>query len=589
MATYYFTFILIAKKFKRALFRFFCNWAGNVINSAGVSEDKGLIMKKWILLFAVLLIQGISAQVVYEPLYKDVYAFLGRLSQKGVIEFNDQIRPVSRKYIAEKLLEAGEKRERLTSLEKDELEFLLKDYYNEINLIGGNKAGKYLKYIAKDPGGRIRLFSYADSLFKLNVSPIAGYEMGSRDGKSYARQWGGAGLYGYLSNYIGFSFDYRDNSERGDNLDRKKAFTPVTGITTTTTSKNNIQYSEVRTSVTAGWSWGSISLGKDFLEWGYGESGLLVLSQKAPSFPFVRLDISPVEWLRFNYIHAWLSSDVVDSNEIYASLRDGRKNDRILYREKYLASHTFIITPFRGLNISLGESIVYSDRLQVSYLMPLMFFRLADHYNMRGSNSAGDNSQFFLGLSSRGHLKNTHLYGTMFIDEITLGGAFDPKKQRNQFGFTLGGSVTDLPVNNLTLTAEYTKIYPFVYRHYIPTQTYENAGYTLGHWMGHNSDMIYGSLKYRIIRGLEAGLWAQYIRKGENGIVDQQYTQPQPPFLFGLDTKYTYAGADVKYEIFHDAFVRGRFVYNETSAEQKTGGFKDTKFNEWYVSMYYGL
>ena len=46
----------------------------------------------------------ISAQIVYEPVGNDIYSFLSLMSQKGIIEFNDQIKPVSRKYIAQKLL-----------------------------------------------------------------------------------------------------------------------------------------------------------------------------------------------------------------------------------------------------------------------------------------------------------------------------------------------------------------------------------------------------------------------------------------------------------------------------------------------------
>ena len=71
---------------------------------------------------------------------------------------------------------------------------------------------------------------------------------------------------------------------------------------------------------------------------------------------------------------------------------------------------------------------------------------------------------FFLRVSSKGQIKNTHLYGTLFIDEISLNGLFDPETQRYQMGFTLGGSITDLPIENLTAKIEYTKIYPSVYR-----------------------------------------------------------------------------------------------------------------------------
>jgi hypothetical protein len=323
------------------------------------------------------------------------------------------------------------------------------------------------------------------------------------------------------------------------------------------------------------------------LNWGYGESGLLVLSDKAPSFPFIRLDLHPTSWLRFNYIHAWLNSDVIDSVASYPTYRTGTTRD--VFRNKYLASHTLTLTPVTGLDISLGESIVYSDKLEISYLIPIMFFRLADHYLSNGNNDAGSNSQFFLGISSRNNLKNTHLYGTWFIDEFTLSGAFNSQNQRNQFGFTLGASVTDLPVNNLTTTVEYTKIYPFVYSHYIPTQTYESSSYLMGHWMGNNADLIYGALNYRFIRGLQATLWAEHIRKGASGAVDQQYEQPQPPFLFGLRNNYTWWGLDVKYEIMHELFVRAQFQSSLQSSEQINGSFIDNKTKEFLVSMYYGM
>lgn len=109
--------------------------------------------------------------------------------------------------------------------------------------------------------------------------------------------------------------------------------------------------------------------------------------------------------------------------------------------------------------------------------------------------------------------KNTHLYGTLFIDEITISGLFDSYKQRNQLGFTFGGSVTDLPIENLTATIEYTKIYPFVYRHYIQTKDYQSAGYSLGHWMGHNADLVYGALNYRIMLGLQATILDSILEK----------------------------------------------------------------------------
>ncbi|BDQ03213.1 hypothetical protein [Ignavibacterium sp.] len=410
---------------------------------------KNLLIK----VFFILSFYSVTfSQVVYEPLGSDVYSFLSRLSQKGIIELDDQIRPLSRKYIAEKLSLLKQDTNKLTSLEVDELNFYLTDFGRELDLLSNTKVDKEkISSISKDSYGRYRLFSYRDNLFSFNLSPIIGAEIGSRDNERLIHIWNGISFYGYLSDNIGFNFRFIDNTEKGNTIDKWRTFTPETGFhvrndqTIFGFPPDKIEYSEVNTNIGVDWLWGKFSAGKDFMEWGYGESGLLVLSQKAPSFPFIRLDVNPVDWFSFNYFHGFLSSDVVDSNATYFHQTNG---ERIVFREKYIASHTLSIKPTNGLTLSLGESIVYSDKFEFSYLFPLIFFRVNDHHLSRQINEAGSNSQFFFSVSSRNHLKNTHLYGSLFIDELTITNIFDKEKQRNQFGFSFGTSVTDLPFDN---------------------------------------------------------------------------------------------------------------------------------------------
>jgi len=550
-----------------------------------------MIFKKIFLFLALSYIA--FAQVVYEPLHRDVYSFLSRLSQKSVIVFDDQVRPVSRKYIAQKLIEASEKLDQLTSLEKEELDFYNQDFKREFDFINNIKTNSSETIIAGyDSGSRLRLFGYRDNLFSINLSPILGIKIGSRDNEKLTHIWNGIYTYGYIDKYIGFSFDFRDNLEQGNTIDKHKEFSNVTGVDARTDENiidyppNKMEYSGLDAVIATDWSWGSFSFGKDFHEWGYAESGLLVLSQKPPSYGFIRLDIKPVDWFRFNYMHGWLSSDVLDSNSFFYTETGTLSFD---YKNKYFAHHSITLTPLEGLDLSLGESIVYDDELEFLYLIPIMFFRVADHQLSNQTNEAGGNSQFFFSISSRGHIKNTHLYGTLFIDEITLNGISDPEKQRNQLGFTLGGSVTDLPIENLTFKIEYTKNYPFVYNHYTQSQDYKSSEYNLGHWMGHNADLIYASLNYRIMRGLQATVWGQFIRKGEEGNIDQQYVQPQPPFLFGLRKNYGYLGAEIKYEYTHELFAKLNFQTTNTSIQQTDLSFIDTRLNEFYFSVYYGL
>ena len=645
------------------------------------------------ILFLTLSLSSIAfAQTVFEPINSNVYDFLDRMAQKGVVQFSDVVRPVSRMYIAKKLLEVREagrgevgsreygvgsrkKGSRLSEVEKEDLEFYLKDFGFEVKTIlrsanasrgdvgmrsananggndgmrsananggddgmrsanadggndgmrsananGGNdgmrsanadsgddvrsanangddglhSANAYgndsqpvTTLINWDPYGRWRLFSYEDTLFQINADPILGYQAGKRDGAKYSHSWNGVALYGYVAGRIGFSLSFNDNSETGTTIDRTKNFTPVTGVSITKYDNNNIQYDQVEANIATNWSWGDVAIGKDFLNWGYGRSGLLVLSDKAPSFPYIRLDLHPVKWLHFNYIHAWLNSNVIDSTSEYATLLKG--NSRTIFRDKYFVSHSITVTPEDGLDLSIGESMIYADKLEIPYLIPIMFFRLADHYLSQNDNNAGGNASLFFGVSSRNQLKNTHLYGTLFIDEFTIENLFNSQQQHMQIGFTLGGSVTDLPIENLTLTAEFTKIYPGTYTHYIPTLTYQSSGYSIGDWMGTDADRVYGAIDYRFIRGLQATIWGQYVRKGAAATADEQYNNPQPPFLFGLRTNYAYVGADLSYEITNDFSAKVQFQTTNISTEQSDLSYVSQRRNEFYVSLEYGL
>ena len=224
----------------------------------------------------------------------------------------------------------------------------------------------------------------------------------------------------------------------------KNSFSPVEGVVPTIQSQSLINYSSFNYNIGYRWSNGSISAGQENLSWGYGLSGNIALSGRAPSFPFIKLDFEPWEWLHFSYFHGWLQSNIIDSARSYSTgtgLYDGRRE---IFYPKFIAHHSLTATPLKGLDISVGESIVYSDQLSFAYLIPINFFKVYDQYHSRYNIKAGDNSQFFGLISSRNHIKNTHIYSQVFIDEIRISKIFDSRLKRNQLGYTLGINRTDL-------------------------------------------------------------------------------------------------------------------------------------------------
>ena len=86
-----------------------------------------------------------NSQTIWENQNSEVYSYLYRLSQKGLIDFQDIIRPISRNQIGNLLIELEGKSTQLSSVEKKELVF----YLQEFRPIKVDDFGK-IKFIKKD-------------------------------------------------------------------------------------------------------------------------------------------------------------------------------------------------------------------------------------------------------------------------------------------------------------------------------------------------------------------------------------------------------------------------------------------------------
>lgn len=519
-----------------------------------------------------------NSQVVFEPSYRTVNAYLYRLAQKGVIDLNDVVMPLSRIYIKTHLDSLARHRNQLTPLEREELEFYQKDYTLEKNLSHLPSSDSALvSFLQKEENGRERFFTYQDRQFSFNLQPIIGLQLENAQNTTFNQRWIGAWAYGYLGKNISFSADFR-NSQLNNiptGYDFNKSFSPEPGRVGDVSEKK-YDYSLINASITASWKWGSFTFGKNYLPVGYGTSGKLILSDKAPSFPHIRLDANPAKWVSFMYAHAWLNSNVIDSNTFHSTSIPGLLQYQ--FQEKYLAIHTLTLKPIKGLSLMLGESTIYNDRIKIAYLIPVALFTGLNHYLGEASaNSVAtntiSNSQIFVQLSSRNHIKNTHLYATFFNDEFefnTLFNSSDEMKARNHTAYQLGASVADFPIRNLQLTLEYTRIRPFAYVHFVPGQTYKSNDFNMGHWIGPNASQLFAQAHYRVIRGLNLRFIYEYIRKGTEGSGLQQISfQNIYPFLWGSVKEYSDFQARLQYELTHDLFITLNSKFENIKSEDK--------------------
>ena len=474
-------------------------------------------MRLFLLLFFCLTFIGAKAQVVFQPISSSVYEYLDEMAGEGYIQINTAVKPFSRKYIADRLKEIEKESSKLNERQKKELAFYLKDFNKE--LLPG-----------KDWDRRRDLFYYKDSIFQITVNPILGGRVILNNNGSAWHRWNGGEIYGRLGKHFGFAASLRDNGISEDIYGNEYLQRSQGGNYKINQGQeeSRIDFSEMRGGLTYGWNWGAVSIMKDNFVWGNNYNGSNIFSGRQPSFAYLSLKANPVKWFDFNYVHGWLVSEELDSAGIYFVNGVRRRT----FEQKYLAANMFTFSPWKKLNLTFGNSVIYADDgLEPGFLIPFFFFKSVDHtYNGAGSNDLGQNAQMYFDVSSR-QLNKLHLYASVFFDELSISNALDSENHTNIMSMKFGGRVIN-PVPNTSLFFEYTRTNPWTYRHQIVNTTFESNEFNLGHYLGDNAEEIYLAASVKPFRGWQFFLGYTQAVKGEE--IETKVTNGIPA-VRGLD------------------------------------------------------
>ncbi len=458
-------------------------------------------MKHCLALCWIVILSGsipVFSQSTYEHITnQNIYDFLDELASEKIITLNSAIKPYTRSYIYKKLKEANDSvatqhvvSERITKEIKHYL-----DYYrfgNEPNFLpekrllnafpNSNHSATSLNHLG---------YFYSDSVFQFALRPVIGLEYYSNSSGSYQHTYGGLEFFASATKYLSFYASLRDNTV-SDMLMKPGYFSNEPAGIYKGSITGAADYSEMRGGIVLSWPFLEIGFVKDHLNWGNGYNGAIIQGGHTPSIPMIKLHIHPAKWFDFNYFHAWLVSDVVDSTLSYL-LPDGTHRDT--YKNKFMASNMFTITPVKGLNFSFGNSIIYSDQnVNIAYLIPVFFYKSVDH-TLTSYKINNQNSQLFFDISTR-LIKHTHFFFTLFVDEFSSTRISDPDTH-NFYSYKLGGRISNWPFSNVSVTGEYFRSVPIVYKHVIPTTTYETSSYNLGPMMRDNSEETYLALEWK--------------------------------------------------------------------------------------------
>ncbi len=561
-------------------------------------------MRKYLLLFVLLIPATLMrAQAIPQPLeYTEVYDFLDELATDGVIDITEAVRPFTRAQIAAILQTAQTKDSLLSRRQKDDLQFYLQDYSLELDTLpvyysyGHRHVTQWITPVSNlslaDPSLHILT---KDKIFKFRLRPILGMDLYASKNGMITKRWYGAEIQMDIAKHLSIWGSIRDNSWNGSLLSKSQfpeSMDRLYGARLTQPYFLNnlpgVQYKEAnyggdfsdsRGGIALYTWWGRIAVERERLQWGDAQLSSTILSAHNPAVPMVTLQLTPCPWFQFDYFHAWLVSNVLDSTYYYSE-RYAEGETRTHYRpmNKFMAANMFTFKPIKYIHFSFGNSIVYAERnVQALYFIPIAFFKSLDHLMTKGLGVENQNSQVFASITVRptDHLR---LYGTFYVDEFKLARLKRSNKEHNPISYVVGFQWSGWPVNGLSLKGEFMRSYIATYTHSISVLDYTSNTYNMGHYMGDNAQSIYVGLSYRPTRSLRLTLdYTQdtkyrkydYVRQNIAGTRVDNPIIAQKPFSEKIWRNDQLQFRAV-YEVFNNCYAHVDLIYNNARAFSPT-------------------
>ena len=563
-----------------------------------------------LLSFCEAVITPVRAQRIPQAIeYTEVYDFIEELTTDGVISSNSAIKPYTRDAIARMLSQAQSRDSLLSPRQKDDLAFYLQDYSLELDTLptyfsyGHRHVTQWITPVSNlslaDPSLHILT---KDKIFKMRIRPILGMDIFANRKGFITKRWYGAEIQMDIAHHLSIWGSIRDNSWKGTGYLKDEYFPSVYdkiyGARLTKPGYLNnlpgVQYkesnfggdfSDSRGGISLYAWWGSISVQRERITWGDAQHCSNILSAHNPAVPMISLQLTPCKWFQFDYFHAWLVSNVLDSTNFYTeNYAEGVTKINYRPHNKFMAANMFTFMPIKYIQFSFGNSIIYAERnIQAAYFIPIAFFKSLDHLLTKGVNSENQNSQVFGTITIRptDHLR---LYASVFLDEFKLARLKKSNPQHNLVSYQVGFNWSGWPVRGLSLRGEFTRTNIATYQHSIPVLEYTSNSYLMGHYMGANSQSIFVQLAYRPVRSLRLTLdytndtkytAYDYVRKDIGTIISQT------PFINPI-WRNDEINFSAIYEVFNNCYAHINLAYNNARA------FGDTSINTYSPVFYQG-
>ncbi|MFP4546657.1 MAG: capsule assembly Wzi family protein [Fidelibacterota bacterium] len=539
-------------------------------------------MKKIVLLLFIA--AGLFAAEIPVNINDDVYGFLQRMENKGVINLNAAVFPYTRNKVAHLLDKIDFSRSLLSQTESEILDEHLADYRMEL------RSHRHASLEKEDNGLLAPVFSedgtarIASNIFSRRNEAEAAHLLTFEQGNVFL--WGDIGLrieqqwknshsrlllsdryvlQGGLSDNLFFHADFfryqRENNPNFNELTKEEI-----GNWSMQQPGGSFTFDNVYSSLVYHKDNLNIGLYHQPLRWGTSERNSLILSAYASPFSYLGFDYQ-YKALQFSFFHGALLNDSTKIKKADFATRN---------REKYIAGHRIDLALFDGAaRIGLSEMIIYGDRnIEPGYLIPVNFFWSIEHSLMDRDNS-------LLALDFQTNIiPNGTIYGTLFIDELRFDELFDQwwaNKHGLQLGIRYSHHIFGKPTN---WTGEASFIRPWTYSHKFFINNYTNNGISLGFPYAGNSQLYEITNRTFINRRTKLSLVYTHLKHGYDE--DDQYYGGDPTisyerrneiydnateWLMGDLRTTELLTLNLRYEFYNDAYLKLEMI-KHLSGEQ---------------------
>lgn len=477
-----------------------------------------------VLAASTLIVPCAGAQVSMVGASDPVYTWLERQRVAGFApDFSYEMLPLSRGTIVSLLDGINKHRDRLSRTDRELLASFAREF--SADSLAASKSDTYLQgwdsTLVSSVKRKLKLFAsdrephmyvYSDS--ESNAAVDFRWSVGSFSQKigtnSISEKYGWANLhtYGTIYNSLGFDVDginaYSDNGAYIRRVPRYAA-----AATSDSATQSSVLYAQAYA------SWKHRDLGLDIGDGaprvGLGGQESVILRSQAPNYPWVRLSFTR-KHIQFIEMYGALAGPSADT--VIAGLPSST------YIDRWFALHRIQLRPNDALQFGFTESVSYSNRgFNIAYLNPVSPLFVAE----TDKHDNADLIWYIDGVYRPFH--GVELYATLGIDDLSdFADIWTPTGHRSNGDLTSkllyqAGATVALR-QGTDLQAEYLRLDPYYYTHFLPLNTYQQNGYALGSDVGPNADQLWLSLRQWLPGGRN---WVRatfaYTRHGLN-IVD---------------------------------------------------------------------